>query len=256
MEQGRLNPWTGEFASPAEELAYRAYSAPELLRRSRILCLLSAFVNIGLILNDVTILDPHALHLALGGRTLAIAAALVCFFALRHAKDFAETQRTISAGLWATAVATAILITTGNQMGLVAMLVIPTVYYLVVPISFRAIVLAGAGCTAMTVGGYLLFPPKPHLVFGITFAAVTLNIFLITVIGQHNRHGRLEWAAMQSEREARRVQMQSQQLLERTFATVPIPSSSQRWRPAPSCAATRPACAISVASPRPSASPA
>lgn len=223
MEQGRLNPWTGEFASPAEELAYRAYSAPELLRRSRILCLLSAFVNIGLILNDVTILDPHALHLALGGRTLAIAAALVCFFALRHAKDFAETQRTISAGLWATAVATAILITTGNQMGLVAMLVIPTVYYLVVPISFRAIVLAGAGCTALTVGAYLLFPPKPHLVFGITFAAVTLNFFLITVIGQHNRHGRLEWAAMQSEREARRVQMQSQQLLERTFATVPIP---------------------------------
>lgn len=223
MEQGRLNPWTGEFSAPDDEQAYRAHSAPELLRRCRILCLLSAFVNTGLVVNDLTILQPDQVKIALAGRAIAIVAALLCFASLRKQKSFAQTERLILAGLWVTAVATAVLVTTGNQVGLVAMLLIPAIYYLVVPISFRGTVLAGAGCSVLTVGAYLLFPPKPHLVFGFTFAALTLNVFLITVVAQHNRHGRLEWAAMQSERRARKVQFQSQQLLERTFATVPIP---------------------------------
>lgn len=223
MEQGRLNPWTGEFSSPADEQAYRAHSAPELLRRCRILCLLSAFVNAGLILNDLHILQPGQVSIALAGRFLAILAAVLCFLMLRTSKSFARTEKLMMAGLGLTAIATAILVTTGNQVGLVAMLLIPTIYYLVVPISFRATVLAGAGCSVLTVGAYLLFPPKPNLVFGFTFAALTLNFFLITVVAQQNRHGRLEWAAMQSERRARKVQYQSQQLLERTFATVPVP---------------------------------
>lgn len=223
MTNGRLNPWTGELASPEEEAAYRAYSTPEVLRRARVLCILSAFVNTGLTLSEFRIADPAIFRFAISARGLAILAAIACFLILRRVTTFAQAERVLVTGLMATAVSAAALITVGNEVGLVAMLLIPTVYYLVVPISFRWVVTCGIVCTLLTVGSYLLFPPKPALAFSIIFAAATLNVFLVTVLSQHNRHGRQEWAAMQSERQARKIQLQSQHLLERTFAAVPIP---------------------------------
>lgn len=223
MEQARVNPWTGEFASRIQEEAYRAYRAPELLRHARILCVLSAGLNGLLLAIDFQLLGRAGFNLAIGARLGTILVALGCLLALRRTTTFAQVQAVLVAGMWLTAVAAAALISIGTQIGLVAMLLVPALYYLVVPISFLWTVATGVGCTLLTMGSYFSTAPVPGSTFSFLFAGVVLNLFLVLLVAQHNRYGRLQWASAEAERVARRGLVQSQHLLEHTFMAVPIP---------------------------------
>ena len=79
-------------------------------------------------------------------------------------------------------------------------LLLPSIFYLVVPTSFRWTIGSGAGCSALMLAGYLFPGPLTATMPGLVIAVLTLNVALTLVVARSNRLRRLEWAATQAER--------------------------------------------------------
>jgi len=71
--------------------------------------------------------------------------------------------------------------------------------------------------------GYMLPLPLPPTALGLLLAALTSNTAFILVVVRSNRLRRLEWAAVQSERQANTELAQGRRLIESLFRAVPIP---------------------------------
>ncbi len=223
MDETRLNLWTGEFLGQDQEWAYREQRVAELARHARILLVLSALLNTAFLVSDWRFYgQPHFL-VALPARGITILIALVCLYLVGRVQTYRSIQAVLLLWQWVTAIAVGVLVSARSDIALVVVLLLPAIYYLAVPIAFVWVVASGAGCSILLLLGYVGVPPHGETVLGLALAQLTLNVALILAVIQSNRQGRLEWAATQAERIARKVLIQSQHLLEHTFMAVPTP---------------------------------
>ncbi|MEW6257871.1 MAG: EAL domain-containing protein [Pseudomonadota bacterium] len=223
MGETRLNAWTGEFAAQAQEQDYRVHRTPELMRHARVLGGLALVINLGFIFSDLRLTGSNYLVMALGARAFLISVAIMYLVALRWARTYAQVEMALVTGVLVSCAGAAVLVSIRSDVALFAMVIYPITVYLAVPVGFRWRVGAGAVCSVVLLLAYVGLPPDTPTFPGLTLAVVMLNAVMVLVVVQSNREGRLEWAATQSERIARKTLLQSQHLLENTFATVPIP---------------------------------
>lgn len=223
MEETRLSAWTGEFVAREQEREYRVHRTPELLRHARVLGGLALAINLGFIFSDLRLTGSHYLVMALSARAFLISVAIVYLVALHWVRTFGQIEMALVTGVLVSCAGAAVLVSIRSDVALFAMVIYPITVYLAVPVGFRWRVGSGAACSVVLLLAYAGLPPETPTLPGLALAMVMLNAVMVLVVVQSNREGRLEWAATQSERIARKTLLQSQHLLENTFATVPIP---------------------------------
>ncbi|KAB1076179.1 putative bifunctional diguanylate cyclase/phosphodiesterase [Methylobacterium planeticum] len=223
MQPNSLSTIGGEFADPLREAAFQAERLPETLRHARLLFGLAAILNFLFLASDWRFAgDPHFV-VAVPARLGVVVVSLLCLGLAPRAQNFPWLQRLILGWEMATAVCVALLVSSRSDIALFVVLMLPAIFLLVVPTSFRWTVMVGVGTSGLLLAGYALPPPLPATSIGLGLAAVMANVALLLVVVRSNRLRRLEWIAMQAERRANQELQDSRQLFEALFKAVPIP---------------------------------
>ena len=219
----RLLAIGGEFIDPEREAAFQAERVPETIRHVRLLFILSAILNAAFLVSDWRFYGQAHFWAAIPARTVVVVVSFLCFLAVRQGSTFRRVQAVMLAWQGVTALGVGILVSSHSDLALFVVVMLPSIYYLVVPNAFRWAVISGMSCSALLLAGYLVGTEVPATLTGLVIAMVTLNVAMILVVVRTNRLRRLEWAATLAERRTKEELAESRSMFERLFRTVPIP---------------------------------
>ncbi len=223
MSSPNLTPFGGEFLDPTREAAFQSERLPETLRHVRLLFLLSAILNTLFFISDWRFYGEPHFYIAVQARCIVVLVALGCSWIVGRATTFQQAQATMIAWEWINAAAVAVLVSSHSDLALFVVLMLPSIYYLAVPTSFRWSVASGVGCSGMMLIGYLFHDHTSPTTAGLILAMIMLNVALFLVVARSNRLQRMEWSATQALRDANKDLADSRAMFEIMFKTVPIP---------------------------------
>jgi diguanylate cyclase (GGDEF)-like protein/PAS domain S-box-containing protein len=218
-----LSPFTGEFRDPARESAFQAERLPEYRRHARLLFLLSALLNGLFLLSDWRFAGTPHFWIAVPARVSVVLWSLACLWLCRRMTSFPAVERICFAWQVVTAIGVAFLVSSRSDIALFVLVMLPLVFYLVVPTSFRGNVGGGLGCGAALLIGYLAPAPASRTMLGMILAMLMLHCGMWLAIARNNRLQRQEWTAGRLARAAQAALADSRDTLERMFMAVPLP---------------------------------
>ncbi len=213
----------GEFRDAGREQAFRVDRLFETLRQCRLLFLLSALLNALFLVSDWRFHGTPHFFVAIPARLFVVAASLLCAALIRRAASFRQAERVTMLWQASAAIGVGVLVSSRSDLALFVVLLLPSIFYMVAPTSFRVTLAGGIGCSAIMLAGYLGAGPYPATTLGLVLVLAILNVALCLVVVHANRLRRLEWLATQSERAAKEELGESRALIERMFMAVPIP---------------------------------
>ena len=223
MNPNRLSEFSGEYIDPGMEAAFRAERFGETMRQGRVLFVFSAILNSLFFFSDWRFLgDPH-FFVAVPARAAVVAISLICLLALRHCRTPNGVQTVMVVWQTITALAVTLLVSSHSEIAFFVVIMLPAIFYLVVPTGFRATLTLGAVCSGSLLAGFLWTGDPDRTALGLSLAMLVMNVSLALVVVRSNRLRRLEWSATQSERRANRELAASRMALEKIFMAVPIP---------------------------------
>mgnify|MGYP005819121181 CR=1 FL=1 len=213
----------GEFIAQESEAKYRADRLPEYIRHTRLLFLFAALINSLFFFNDWRFHGHSHFYFAVSARTLIVLASLVCFAVNAKTGNFRSFQTVCIA--WACLVipASAVLVSPHTDVALLVTFVLPILFFLALPVSFRWAVVFGITCSLATLGAYISSHPHSETNLGLGFGMLTSNIIFTLVLRQSNRLRRLEWSATLAERMANEKLSASHDILRQIVMAIPIP---------------------------------
>jgi diguanylate cyclase (GGDEF)-like protein len=219
----RLTPVGGEFRDAATEAGFLAHQASETFRHARLLLIISAIVNSLFFASDWRFAGTPHFWVAISARSVVVGAAMLCLALLHRYRDPPVLERVMIGWMAVTALAVGVLVTSHSDIALFVTMLLPSIYYLAVPVSFRWTLLCGAGCSVVMLLGFSLDHETPSVMAGLTLAMLVLNCTLTILVARSNRLSRLAWLATQAERRAKEKLAASQMVLEKLFAACPVP---------------------------------
>ncbi|GJE59486.1 putative bifunctional diguanylate cyclase/phosphodiesterase [Methylobacterium trifolii] len=223
MERSSLSKVGGEFLCPEHEAAFRAARLPETMRHARLLFLLSAGLNFLFLASDWRFHGQPHFYCAVPARSFLVAFSLLCLWLAPGRRSFPALQRLLLVWQAVAAICVAILVTSRSDIALFVLLLLPAIFQLVLPTSFRWTLIAGIGTSGLLTASYLLPPPFSGTALGLVLAVVIENVALLLVVIRSNRLRRLEWSAVRAHQRANDELDRSQRLFETLFRAVPIP---------------------------------
>ncbi len=218
-----LSNFTGEFRDSARESAFQAERLPVSRRHARMLFLLSALLNGLFLISDWRFAGTPHFWVAVPARLTVVLWSLYCLSLCRRMTSFRAVERICFAWQVVTAIGVAFLVSSRSDIAIFVLVMLPLVFYLVVPTSFRGNVGGGLGCGAALLLGYLLPAPASTTMLGMVLAMLILHCGMWMAIARHNRLQRQEWMAGRAAFEAQAALADSRDTLERMFMAVPIP---------------------------------
>lgn len=219
----QLSPFTGEFLSPAQEAAFQEKRLAESSRHARSLFILSALLNTLFLLSDWRFAGTPHFWVAVPARVAVILWSIACLSVSRRMTSFPAVERLCLAWQIVTAIGVAFLVSSRSDIAIFVLVMLPLVFYLVVPTSFRGNFGGGLGCGIALLIGYLAPAPLSPTAAGMVMAMLILHCGMWIAITRTNRLQRLEWTASQEAQAARAALAGNSETLERMFMSVPIP---------------------------------
>ena len=219
----QLSPFTGEFCNPAREAAFQAERLPESCRHTRTLFILSAILNAFFLISDWRFAGTSHFWVAVPARLTVVLWSLICLSFSRRMTDFKAVERLCFSWQIVTAIGVAFLVSSRSDIAIFILVMLPLVFYLVVPTSFRGNFGGGLGCGILLLIGYITPAPLSATAPGMVMAVLTLHCSMWIAISRTNRLQRQEWVASQAARDARAALASNSETLERMFMSVPIP---------------------------------
>lgn len=219
----QISNFSGEFADPAREAEFQARRLPETLNQTRLLLICSAILNTLFLFSDWRFYGQPHFYIAVPSRCLVVLFSLVCLWLNSRAKSFPAAQRVMLSWEFVTAIGVALLVSSHSDIALFVVLMLPMIYYLVVPTSFRWTLTAAGGCSLVLLAGYALPNPPEQTITGLLMAVLMFNAALAIAVSRANRLRRLEWAATQAEQIATKKLARSRDMLALMFKAVPVP---------------------------------
>ncbi|MCG5235165.1 putative bifunctional diguanylate cyclase/phosphodiesterase [Xanthobacter oligotrophicus] len=219
----RLTAIGGEFADPALEAAFRESRLGEARRQARILFAASVILNALFLLSDWRFAGTAHFAVAVSARFVVIGLSLLCLGAIHLANTPRRADLIYAIWQWGTASAVAVLVTSQSQLALLVVMLLPTIFYLAVPISFSWLLAGGVGSSLLLFYGYADMSIGWQVGFGLALAVASLNIALMIVVSRTNRMERQFWAAAGEAQSANERLRVSEDTLEKTFQAVPLP---------------------------------
>lgn len=218
-----ISPITGEFRDAARESAFQTERLPESRRHAQLLFLLSAVLNSLFLISDWRFAGTPHFWVAVPARIAIILWSLYCLSLCRHMTSFARVERICLAWQVVTAIGVAFLVSSRSDIAIFVLVMLPLVFYLVVPTSFRGNAGGGLGCGAMLLIGYLAPAPLAPTATGLILSLLMLHCGMWIAIARNNRLQRQEWTATRIARQAQAALADSRDTLERMFMAVPLP---------------------------------
>lgn len=218
-----LSLFTGEFFCPVQEAAFQAERLSESRRHARALFILSTILNTLFLLSDWRFAGTPHFWVAVPARSLVVLWSLVCLYFSRELTSFPKVERLCFAWQIVTAIGVAFLVSSRSDIAIFVLVMLPLVFYLVVPTSFRGNFGGGLGCAAALLIGYLAPAPLSPTAPGMIMAMLILHCGMWITITRTNRLQRQEWMASQAANTARAALARNSETLERMFMSVPIP---------------------------------
>lgn len=218
-----LSPFTGEFRDPVQEAAFQAERLPESRRHARVLFLLSALLNALFLISDWRFAGTDHFWVAVPARLVVIFWSLVCLSLSCRMTSFRMVERVCFAWQVVTAIGVAFLVSSRSDIAIFVLVLLPLVFYLVVPTSFRGNVGGGLACEVALLIGYLAPAPMSSTMPGMIMAMLILHCGMWIAIARGNRLQRQEWRTGRMARAAQDALAASRDTLERLFMAVPLP---------------------------------
>ena len=142
-----LSPLGGEFLDREREASFQAERLPETLRHIRLLFLLAAILNTLFLLSDWRFYGQPHFYAAVPARIVVVIASLTCLWGAWKATSFRRAEFSMIAWEWITGASVSVLVTSRSDLALLVVMMLPTIFYLVVPTSFRWTLISGVGCS-------------------------------------------------------------------------------------------------------------
>jgi diguanylate cyclase (GGDEF)-like protein/PAS domain S-box-containing protein len=219
----QLSNFSGEFADPAREAEFQARRLPETLSHARVLLICSAVLNTLFLLSDWRFHGQPHFYIAVPSRCVVVLFSLVCLWLTRGVISFPGLQRVMLLWQAVTAVGVGLLVSSHSDIALFVVLMLPMIYFLVVPTRFRWTLISSGGCSLLLLAGYALPNPPEQTITGLLMAVLMFNSALAIAVRSANRLKRLEWSATQAEQDTREELARSRDTLEAIFKAVPVP---------------------------------
>ncbi|MGE4372117.1 MAG: putative bifunctional diguanylate cyclase/phosphodiesterase [Xanthobacter sp.] len=222
----------GEFPDRAREALFRKARFEGDLRHARVLFLLIILLSlifIPLILRTAGIQELPASDLAVAQAETVTAflvsggVSLLCLLASIRMQQVFFLEAVYVTWEWGLALAGALFVSVPDEMALAAVMLLPCIFYLGVPISFAWRVFGGVGGSLLLLASYLYFAPEWVEAMPLTLAMAGLNIGLVLMVVRTNHLERQQWEAILAERRANLRLRESENRLEQTFQAVPLP---------------------------------
>lgn len=224
-----LSTISGEFRLAEREAAFQAERLPESRRHARILFILSAILNTLFLLSDWRFAGTSHFWVAVPARLTVIVWSIVCLSLCRRMTSFPAVERICFAWQVVTAIGVAFLVSSRSDIAIFVLVMLPLVFYLVVPTSFRGNVGGGLGCCIALLVGYLSPAPLSSTIPGMILAMLMLHCGMWIAIARNNRLQRQEWTAGQVAQAAQTALANSRDTLEHMFMAVPLPLLVTRY---------------------------
>lgn len=221
----KSDPFTlgGELLAPAQEADYRTERVPESVRHVRLLLRCALVVNVLFYLSDLHFYgDPH-FAAAIAARTVIVAASVAGLALIGKIADFRHFQLLCLAWTGPVIAASATLVGPHTDAALFITFVLPTVFYLALPISFGWTLLSGLTCSVALLAAYMASARLTETSLGLVLGMLTINLVLTLVLIRSNRLRRLEWSATRAGRTANKELFQHREMLRSILNAVPTP---------------------------------
>ncbi|BAF90538.1 putative sensory box/GGDEF family protein [Azorhizobium caulinodans ORS 571] len=223
MSASRLRPMTGEFIRVEDEAAFQRQRFPETVRHARLVLGVAFGAGVLLLLNDLRIIGEPIFPVVLALRLSLLAYTVASFRWAARMADFPRLERLIVAWQWLTGSIIALIVYLKSNISLPISLVLPVIFYLAVPVSFRWRVLNGSVGSLLLLLAYATDPDDPLSLLSMGIWVLVLNAVLILLVLRDNRMARLSWCAIEAERAALASTARSHEMVEKTFLAAPIP---------------------------------
>ncbi len=218
-----LSYLSGEFADPAQEAAFQTARLAESRRHARILFILSALLNALFLISDWRFAGTPHFWIAVPARLVVVVWSIACLGLSIRMTSFRAVERICFAWQFVVAIGVAFLVSSRSDIAVFVLVMLPLVFYLVVPTSFRGNVGGGLGCCIALLIGYLAPAPHSTTMPGMVMAMLILHCGMWMAIARNNRLRRQEWTAVHRTHAARAALANSRDTLEHMFMAVPVP---------------------------------
>ena len=191
MRIDQLSPITGEFIVGAQESCFRTERLPETIRHARIVFALAAILNLLYFVSNWRFdAGQPPFYIALASRGLVVAVAFICFLVIGKVKSLDGAEVVMLAWASVTALGVGVFVSSHSNTALFVMIMLPSVYWLILPASFRVAALAGIFCSAVMLCSYLLNESAPFTILGLGLVMIVLNCALAPALVRANRLNR------------------------------------------------------------------
>ncbi|HWR36553.1 MAG TPA: diguanylate cyclase [Clostridia bacterium] len=221
--QSGVSSCSGEFIEQAREAQYRAERLPEYIRQARLSFRYAIFLNLVFLFSDWRFFGHPHFYFAISARGVIVGVSLVCLAVVAKVSSFRHLQFVCVAWFCPVIAAGAVLVFPGTDIALLATFILPVIFYLIFPVSFRLALAFGAGSSAATLAAYMSPSAFGRNSLGLLAGMLMSNVVLILVLSQSNRLRRLEWAAAQSERVANAELAEHRDSLRKMLKAIPAP---------------------------------
>jgi len=221
----QLSNFSGEFVDPEHEAEFQRCRFPESVNQVRLLLICSAILNALFLISDWRFYGQPHFYVAVPARCAVVFFSLVCLWLNSRVSDFPAAQRVMLFWQATTAIGVGALVSSHSEIALFVVLMLPMIFFLVVPTRFRWTLISSMGCSLLLLAAYAFPNPPEKTITGLLMAVLMFNSALAIAVSRANRLRRLEWSAAQAEQSAREELARSSDVLETIFEAIPAPLS-------------------------------
>lgn len=214
---------SGEFRAHASEREYRSEHLLEFVLQAQMCFRCAAILNFLFLFSDWRFYGQTHFYYAVSARGVIELASMFGLVALAEADTLRRVDWVCIAWAGFVIPASTVLISPKTDIALLVSFILPPIFYLALPVSFRWSLIFGVSCSAAALGVRLYPGPLSQASIGLATGMLMNNTVFVLVLSRSNRLRRLEWTAYRAAGQANEELAKHRDTLRKIIQAVPAP---------------------------------